>query len=84
MSGLFKNCNGGDGWCGGVVLDSRSPPLAAVTNMFGMFYDAAVFNQAIGSWDTSKVTNMRYMFYGAAAFNQAIGGIPPRSRTKCS
>jgi surface protein len=44
-----------------------------VTNMRGMFYYAANFNQPIGTWDVSKVTDMSCMFSGASAFNQPIG-----------
>ncbi len=41
--------------------------------MYGMFRDAAAFNQNIGGWDTGAVTDMRYMFSEASAFNQDIG-----------
>jgi len=38
-----------------------------------MFNGARVFNQPIGSWNTTKVTNMNSMFGGAWTFNQPIG-----------
>ena len=38
-----------------------------------MFYNAAKFNQPIGSWNTSEVMDMSYMFDGASYFDQPIG-----------
>ena len=46
---------------------------ARVTNMIGMFYRAAAFNQPIGTWNTSNVTSMNGMFFDASSFNQPIG-----------
>jgi len=42
-------------------------------SMQEMFYEARVFNQPIGSWNTSAVNNMFGMFSDAVAFNQPIG-----------
>ena len=44
-----------------------------VTNLSAMFYSATVFNEPIGSWNTSSVTDMSGMFYIAKSFNQPIG-----------
>ena len=50
-----------------------TPDLSRVTDMFGMFFNATVFNQDIGDWDVSSVTDMTGMFAAATAFNQDIG-----------
>ena len=44
-----------------------------MTSMNQIFYEAAAFNQPIGSWDTANVINMSGMFSNASAFNQPIG-----------
>ena len=54
-------------------VPSTSKGIASVTNMYGMFYNANVFNSDISQWDTSNVTDMSYMFYGTYLFNQDIG-----------
>ena len=41
--------------------------------MDSMFYNAAHFNQAIGSWDVAAVRDMSFTFYGAESFNRPIG-----------
>lgn len=46
-----------------------APDLSVVTDMSYMFYDASVFNGAIGNWDVSNVTNMNGMFSQATTFN---------------
>jgi len=73
MSGMFGNSIVFNN--GGVSLDTsgNSWNTSLVTNMNGMFRNAFVFNQNIGSWNTSRVTDMRNMFAFAYVFNN--GGV---------
>jgi surface protein len=65
LSSVFANCSNL------TTVPSSLPPT--VTDLSYMFKNATIFNQNIGSWNTSAVTNMDSMFSGASTFNQNIG-----------
>ncbi|PAF42899.1 BspA family leucine-rich repeat surface protein [Helicobacter sp. 11S02629-2] len=46
--------------------------VSNVTNMGGMFHNAAHFNEALNSLDVSNVYDMHWMFKGARSFNQPL------------
>lgn len=46
---------------------------ATINRLDHTFRGASIFNQPIGTWDTTGVTLTRGMFSGASAFNQNIG-----------
>ncbi|MEI6207072.1 MAG: BspA family leucine-rich repeat surface protein [Desulfuromonadales bacterium] len=66
MNAAFKGCSNLTGNA------SDTPDLSGVTDMSNMF-GATIFNQNIGSWDTSNVTNMSNMFTFSPSFNQPVG-----------
>ena len=49
-----------------------APDLSDVTDMSGMFGDAASFNGDISGWDVSSVEDMRDMFEYASSFNHPL------------
>lgn len=68
MSGMFAYCRKYKG-----DAQMNNWDVSNVTNMYGMFGGASVFNHNIGGWNTANVTNMEVMFKGATIFNQSIG-----------
>ena len=54
----------------------RSPigewDVSNITDMYGIFSKAKLFNQDVSKWDVSKVTNIFGMFYSAESFNQDV------------
>ncbi len=65
LHGAFRNC-------ANLNEVPRKIP-SSITDMQSMFVLALIFNQNIGSWNTSNVTNMASMFNIALNFNQNIG-----------
>jgi surface protein len=67
MENAFANCSN-------MIMSATDiPDLSLVSSMSGMFTNALLFNQPIGTWNTSNVVNMSGMFYLASSFNQPIG-----------
>jgi surface protein len=65
LESAFSGCRG---------LTSLPPTIpSSVVNLSHMLEWATVFDQNIGTWDTSNVTDMNSMFYAAYSFNQDIG-----------
>ncbi|MEE9365538.1 MAG: BspA family leucine-rich repeat surface protein, partial [Dehalococcoidales bacterium] len=70
----FTSMNSAFDECSNLIsVPGTSDGIEAVTDMRGMFSSASVFNETIGSWDTSSVTDMSGMFSNAYAFNETVG-----------
>lgn len=58
------------------MIDNGADVTRTVTTFISdfsyLFYSNQLFNQDIGSWDTSSVQDMSYMFYGASSFNHDL------------
>ena len=58
--------------------------VSSVTDMRGMFYNAASFNGDLSAWGVSSVTDTRGMFMGAASFNADLSAWDVSSVTDMS
>ncbi len=67
MNRMFQNAENLGNGTGNWNWDTSS-----IITMSGMFQNAILFNQDIGSWDTGNVTTMSRMFKDAELFNQDI------------
>lgn len=74
MPGLTSLRNAFDGATNLVSVPGDLAGIQGVTDLSGMFWNAASFNGDIGGWTTSVVTDMSHMFSGAVAFNRDISG----------
>ena len=70
-SAFNQNLNGWERTAGTNGGTDPGSTMAYVNNMTNMFFNAVVFNGAIGDWDVGRVTTFNQMFYrtGTTAFN---------------
>jgi len=71
----WKRMNNAFNSCSNMIYNATDVPNLSdltVTNLLGMFLNAASFNGDLSEWDVSKVTNMSNMFAGATSFNGDI------------
>ena len=66
LESAFGNCNNVQ------ILATDAPDLSNLTSLSYMFYNTAVMNNDLSSWDFSGITNMSYMFLGTESFNQDV------------
>jgi len=57
---------------GSFNADIMAWDVSSVTDMFGMFTSATLFDKDLSRWDTAQVTTMQNMFRGAAFFSAEI------------
>ncbi|MCC5921149.1 MAG: BspA family leucine-rich repeat surface protein, partial [Cyclobacteriaceae bacterium] len=66
MEGAFAGCSN-------LTYNATDiPNLTQVTNMSGMFFEAALFNGNLNDWNVSIVENISNIFRGAVSFNSDL------------
>ena len=66
MKELFQSCSSFTG----IGVDSWN--TSAVTSIYRMFSDTAIFNGNVSGWSTSNITNANRAFYNSDSFDQDI------------